>query len=319
MYTLCQLENVPSCPYDERKYILFTQFQRRRTQNESPVLLSFFPCLSRDTYERICQIFFERFSVAGFSILERPIAQMYATSTLTGVVIDISEDFTDITPILEGFLIRPGRASVALGTRHCYNYMANLLKYNQGIVNTLSPPENPLDPETLHNTLIDLVKEMVEDGHIKVPSDGETAAPEDEGVTDIAAVVVAGREKAVIESGMKKKATAKASAAEQARAREIEAMDLITVQFRGHSLTVGKERHRFCEPFFDPHLLVGLHGTGPLNSTADKPLPLQDVVAHAISQTGIPLQNRQYLWQGLLVTGEITRQVRGDSTSSLYL
>jgi len=236
---------------------------------------------------------------------------------LTGVVIDISEEFTDITPIYDGFLIRPGRASVALGTRHCYNYLANLLKNNQGIVNTLSPPENTLDPEVLHNILIDLVKQMVQEGHIKVPSDGETAAPEDEGVTDIAAVVVAGREKAVIESGMKKKATAKASAAEQARAREIEALDLITVQFQEHSLTVGKERHRFCEPLFDPHLLVGLHGTQPLNPSADKPLQMQDVLAQAIAQTELPLQNRQFLWQGLLVTGEITRHVKGDSLFSL--
>ena len=185
-------------------------------------------------------------------------------------------------------------------------------------MNTLSPPENPLDPEALHNILIDLVKQMVQEGHIKVPSDGETAAPEDEGVTDIAAVVVAGREKAVIESGMKKKATAKASAAEQARAREIEALDLITVQFQEHSLTVGKERHRFCEPLFDPHLLVGLYGTGPLNPSADRPLPMQDVVAQAIAQTELPLQNRQFLWQGLLVTGEITRHVKGEIVYFLY-
>ena len=243
---------------------------------------------------------------------------MYATSALTGVVIDVSEEFTDIAPIYDGFLIRPGRASVALGTRHCYSYLANLLKNNQTIVNALSPPENPLDLETLHNTLIDLVKQMVQDGYIKVPSDGETAAPEDEGVTDIAAVVVAGREKAVIESGMKKKATAKASAAEQARAREIEALDLITVQFQGHSLTVGKERHRFCEPLFDPHLLAGL-GTAPLDPSADKPLPVQDVLAQAIAQTEIPLQNRQYLWQGLLVTGEITRHVKGATIEFLGL
>lgn len=242
---------------------------------------------------------------------------MYATSHLTGVVIDISEEFTDISPIYDGFLIRPGHASVPLGTRHCYNYLANILKYNQGIVNTLSPPENPLDPETLHNTLMNLVKQMVQDGHIKVPSDGESAAPEDEGVTDIAAVVVAGREKAVIESGMKKKATAKASAAEQARAREIEAMDLITVQFQQRSLTVGKERHRFCEPLFDPQLLAGLRGTGPLDPTAEKPLSLQDAAAHAISQTEIPLQNRQHLWQGLFITGEITRYVKGDYDQSI--
>jgi actin-related protein 9 len=298
------------CVFRFRKYILFGQLQRRRTQNESPVLLSIFPGLSRDTYERICQIFFERFNVAGFAILERPIAQMYAANSLSGVVIDTSEEYTDITPIYDNYIIHQARASIALGARHCRNYLANILKSNQGVINALSPPDNPLDHETLHNTLLELVQQMVNEGHVKVPSDGETAVPEDEGVTDIAAVVVAGREKAVIESGMKKKATAKASAAEQARAREIEALDLITIQFRESSLTIGKERHRFCEPLFDPQLLAGLYGTK--TSEDHKPLlPLQDVVGHAINQTDI--DQRQYIWQGLLVTGEVTRHVKGDS------
>ncbi len=237
-------------------------------------------------------------------------SQIYAANSLSGVVVDVGEEATDITPIYEGLILHPTRTSVALGTRHCYNYLANLLKFNQGLINTLSPPEHPLDQNTLHNTLVEFVQQMVKEGHIKVPSDGETAAPEDEGVTDIAAVVVAGREKAVIESGMKKKATAKASAAEQARAREIEALDLITLQFRGQSVTVGKERHRFCEPLFDPHLLLGLYGTAPADPTAERPLPIQDVVGHAIGQTDV--DQRQYLWQGLLVTGDITRHVKGQ-------
>jgi len=99
------------------------------------------------------------------------------------------------------------------------------------------------------------------EGLVKVPVDGEAAREiEDEGVTDIAAVLVAGKEKAVIESGMKKRATAKASAAEQARAKEIEAMDLVAVEFRGKEVTLGKERHRFCEPLFEPSLLNVIEG-----------------------------------------------------------
>jgi actin-related protein 9 len=54
---------------------------------------------------------------------------------------------------------------------------------------------------------------------------------------------------------MKHCATAKASGAEQARARKIEALDLITVEFRGKEVTLGKECHRFCEPLFDLNLV----------------------------------------------------------------
>ena len=58
-----------------RQYVLFNRLQRRRIQNESPVLLSTTPGVSREAYERICQVFFERFNVAGFCILERPMTQ----------------------------------------------------------------------------------------------------------------------------------------------------------------------------------------------------------------------------------------------------
>jgi len=108
---------------------------------------------------------------------------------------------------------------------------------------------------------------------------------------------------------MKKKATAKASAAEQARAREIEALDLITVQFRGQSLTLGKERHRLCEPLFDPTLLKGVPGVNYTGSETDRVLPLQEVVGLSVSQCDIDL--RQSIWTGLFVTGDMTRHVRG--------
>ncbi|KAF9477757.1 actin-related protein [Pholiota conissans] len=289
------------------KYILFNHLQRRRVQNESPILFSIVPGLSRNTYERICQVFFERFNVAGFAILERPVAQLYAVDNLTGIVVDIGDEVTDITTVYAGFILYTGRTRVALGLRHCQNYVAYLLRSNQSVMNALSPPSNPLDPQKLHATLLELVKQLWQEGHIKVPSDGETA--EDDGVTNIAAIVVAGKERAVIESGMKKKLNSKATVAEQARAREIEALDLITVQFREHSLTIGKERHRFCEPLFDPTLLAGIPGTEALDPEAEQPLPIQEAVGNAVSQTDIGY--RYKLWQGLLVTGDITRHVKG--------
>ncbi|RDB23550.1 SWI/SNF and RSC complexes subunit arp9 [Hypsizygus marmoreus] len=289
------------------KYILFNQLQRRRLQNESPVLLSIFPGLARDTYERTCQVFFERFNTAGFAIIERPIAQLYAANSLSGVVVDVGEEKTDVTPISDGFIIHHARKTTSLGARDCKNYLARLLQSNQGVVSALSPPDKPLDPQMLNATLLELVNQVWTDGHVKVPTSGETALIEDEGVTDIAAVLVAGKEKAVIESGMKKKATAKASAAEQARAREIEAMDLLTVQFREHSLTLGKERHRFCEPLFDPTLLKGL----PRDSVSrtEQVLSLQEAVGLAVAQADI--DQRQSLWAGLFVTGDVTRYVKG--------
>ncbi|KAJ6504873.1 actin-related protein [Mycena vitilis] len=291
------------------KHVLFTQLQRRRVQNESPVLLSLPPGLSRDTYERICQIFFERFNVAGLAILERPVGQLYAANSLSGVVVDIGHDKTDITPIYDGFIVHSARTSTSVGTQDCLNYLAYLMRSNQSVMAAISPPEAPLDSDAVHSALFELVNQVWKDGHVKVPSDGETAVVEDEGVTDIAAVIVAGKERALIESGMKKRATAKASAAEQQRAREIEALDLITVQFRGLSLTLGKERHRFCEPLFDPSLLRGIPVTDAPKPSAEISLSLQEAVGLAVAQTEV--DQRQYIWGGLFVTGDLTRHVKG--------
>jgi actin-related protein 9 len=289
-----------------RKYVLFTSLQRKRVQNESPVLLSISADLSRERYEQICQIFFERFNVAGFGILERPMAQIYATTALSGVVVDVDYDHTDITPIYEGFILQPGTLTTSIGINDCQRYLANLLKSNQSVMAAVSPPESPLESSVLDSTLLAFVEQIWKDGHIKIPSDGETAVVEDEGITDIAAIVVAGKEKAVIESGMKKKQSQKQSAEQQARAREIEAMDLITVQFRGHSIVLGKERHRFCEPLFDPTLV----GKGDNSDTVVLYLSLQEAVARAIRQADV--DHRQYIWQGVLVTGDLTKTVKGE-------
>ncbi|KAG6381564.1 actin-related protein [Boletus reticuloceps] len=288
------------------KHIIFNRLQIKRTQNESPVMLSIAPGLSRASQERLCQIFFERFNVASFAIVERPMTQIYATGQLNGIVVDIGYEKTDVSPIYDGFIVHAARSSTSLGIGDCEKYLANLLRSNQSVMAAASPPDSPRDPEAIQAFLLDLVKYIWSDGHIRVPSDGQIAEVEDEGVTDIAAVLVAGKEKAVIEAGTKKKATAKASAAEQARAREIEALDLITLQFRDSSITLGKERHRFCEPLFDPSLLYPL-------PHEDNPLSLQDTVGFSVSQTDV--DQRQYIWQGLFVTGDLASRVKGIGTA----
>lgn len=272
-------------------------------------MLSIAPGLSRSSQERICQIFFERLNVASFAIVERPMTQIYATGQLSGVVVDVGYEKTDVSPIYDGFIVHSARSSTSLGIGDCERHLANLLRSNHSVMAVASPPDSPRDPEAIQAFLLDFVKYIWSEGHIRVPSDGQIAEPlEDEGITDIAAVLVAGKEKAVIEAGTKKKATAKASAAEQARAKEIEALDLITLQFHDHSITLGKERHRFCEPLFDPSLLRSLPQTAELGPE-EYPLSLQDTVGYSVGQTDI--DHRQYVWQGLFVTGDLANCVKG--------
>ena len=113
--------------------------------------------------------------------------QLYAANRLSGVVVD---DETEITPIYEGLIVHPARGSVVLGVQRCQKYLAHLLRSNQNVISALSPPSNPHGPEMLHAALLELVEQLWKDDTFKFPSDGETAGAEDEGVTDIAAVLV---------------------------------------------------------------------------------------------------------------------------------
>lgn len=275
-------------------------------------MLSIVTGLPRDAYERICQIFFERFNVAGFAILDRPMAQHFAVISgmqLSGVVVDIDLDHSDVTPIADGFPVHVARTAVPVGLNDCVAYLAHLLRANTSVTSALSPADAPLAPEQLQAALLALARQVWAGGLVRVLAEGEAARDlEDEGVTDIAAIVVAGKERAVIESGMKRKQNAKALPAEQARAKEMEALDLVTIEFEGKEVTIGKERHRFCEPLFDPSLLEGIPGV-QAKEPQDLLRPLQNAVGEAVNKTDV--DQRNYIWQGLFVTGAITKHIKG--------
>jgi actin-related protein 9 len=118
-------------------------------------------------------------------------AQLYAANSLSGVVVDIGHDRTDVTHIYEGFIVNGARNTTSLGIRDCQAYLAQLLRSNQSVMAALLLA----GPEELDIALAELAKKIWEDGLVKVPSDGQTAEflADDYGVTDIAAIVVAPR------------------------------------------------------------------------------------------------------------------------------
>jgi actin-related protein 9 len=247
-------------------------------------------------------------------------AQLYAVGALSGIVIDIGDTLTDITPIYDGLPLSGARTTAHIGTRHCERFLAHLLRNNTSVTAVLA--ELAVPPAEHPAALRALARQVWQSGLVRVPVDGIAVREvEDEGVTDIAAVLVAGKEKAVIESGMKRRGTAKASAAEQARAKEIEALDLVTVEFRGKEVTLGKERHRFCDPLFDRNLLNLGRGSAFDEHASPEgdgmPMALQDAVGHAVRLTDV--DQRQYIWHGLMVTGDVATYVKGKFSSALYL
>lgn len=288
------------CLKSVRKYVLFTGLKIRRTQNESPVLLGIPATLSRDGHARVAQIFFERFNVAGLSVIERPLLQLYAANAISGIVVDIHNTCTDITSMYDSVVQMPSTVLAPLGVRHCEAYLAHLLATNSNLVATLGPQPD------LHATLLRLAQQLWKGGHVKIPLAGDVAPPEeeDEGVTNIAAVVVAGREKAVVEANSRKKYTKNSTAAERAREAEIAALDLLTIEFEGKQVTVGKDRHRFCEPLFDPTVLRNVQSIQEDLKNPKSVYGLQEWVNYS-AQAVDPIW-RHALYDSVFVTGELS-------------
>jgi actin-related protein 9 len=280
-------------------------------------MLNVFPGLSRADHEELSRIFFERLNFAAVSIVERPMAQIYAVGALTGVVVDVNRVHTEVTPVYDGLPVLSARTLLPIGADDCERFLAQVLRQNTAVMAALSATP----PERMQDTLLTLARQTWRDGLVRIAE--TSTSPEDEGVTDIAAVLVAGKEKAVIESGMKKRANAKATAAELARAREIEALDLVKIQFQGQELTLGKERHRFCDPLFHPALLQGIPEPADCIVTLEErrtkaKVPahfpsLSEVIGHAISLAEV--DQRRYIYENLFVTGEMCSHVKGEHTA----
>ncbi|EJU03609.1 actin-like ATPase domain-containing protein [Dacryopinax primogenitus] len=291
------------------KRLLFTDLGVRRRVNESPVCLSF-PAASYDTYERLTQLFFEKFNVPALCVVQRPLAQLFAVNVTTGLVVDVGVEETICTPVVDTVLQHTGVFRTPVGRKDCEVYLAHLLSSSQSITQSLSPPESPLSPSTLWNQLLALVRQLVRDGQVRAPSeDGEE---EDEGLTDVAAALVAGKEREVVEAATRRKANDKRTHAAadrvmETREREIAALDLVTVEFEGKTVRLGKERHRFCEPLFDPSVLrsTGLREKAGWTEQEleEKVLSVQEAAQEGMMK--LEWEKRKLVWEGVLVTGEM--------------
>lgn len=238
--------------------------------------------------------------MAGLSVIERPLLQLYAANAVSGIVVDVHNTCTDITSIYDSIVQVPATVIAPLGVRHCEAYLAHLLATNSNLVATLGPQDD------LNATLIRLAQQLWKGGHIKVPLAGDVLPPEeeDEGVTNIAAVVVAGREKAVVEANTRKKNTKNSTAAERAREAEIAALDLLTIEFEGKQVTVGKDRHRFCEPLFDPTVLKNVQTVQEDLKNPKAVFGVQEWVNY--SAQAVDYVWRHALYDSVFITGELS-------------
>ncbi|RKP38401.1 actin family, partial [Dimargaris cristalligena] len=120
-----------------RRYIITKRFRLKVPTMDSPVVLAVPTGWSRNELERTAQIFFEQFNVPGIYIAEKPLLAAYGCGVLTGLVIDIGHNFTDITPILDSTVQGHALQRLALAGAHVEERLLEVLRQDSGATSTL--------------------------------------------------------------------------------------------------------------------------------------------------------------------------------------
>lgn len=60
---------------------------------------------------------------AAYSVIERPLCQLYAANALTRVVVDVNTFATDITPIVDSLVQHNARVAIPVGAADCARYL----------------------------------------------------------------------------------------------------------------------------------------------------------------------------------------------------
>ncbi|KAF9128137.1 hypothetical protein BGW39_005325 [Mortierella sp. 14UC] len=122
------------------RHVLFKELGIKRSRNASPVLMVVPTDWTKEEHERITQIFFENFNVPGLYLAEEPLMILYGCAAITGLVIDIGHNSTEITPILETQIMRNAIQSIPLAGADIDRHFLELLKGDAQLVREYGEP-----------------------------------------------------------------------------------------------------------------------------------------------------------------------------------
>ncbi|KAF9097636.1 hypothetical protein BGX29_007998 [Mortierella sp. GBA35] len=122
------------------RHVLFRELGIKRSRNASPVLMVVPTDWTKEEHERITQIFFENFNVPGLYLAEEPLMTLYGCAAVTGLVIDIGHNSTEITPILDTQIQRHAIQSIPLAGSDIDKHFLQLLKSDAQLVREYGEP-----------------------------------------------------------------------------------------------------------------------------------------------------------------------------------
>ncbi|TIC04756.1 actin-like ATPase domain-containing protein [Wallemia mellicola] len=243
--------------------------------------------LSKDENERITQIFFERFNVPVFALVERPVLGLYASGSVTGLFIDVGHDSTDIVPVLDTIPQYTAATQWKFGLRELSIYLAGLLKNDTHLLG--HEKLSGLSEDERFDALVEISQELFKhpESLSLLPEEEEKDKKKKGEEFDIAAALVNGQEKNLIDE---KNAKENNAAAAQGR---------FQLEWRGSTISIGKIRQRFWEPLFNIDLLKGLKGIEEEQTLVGLP----EAILSTVEQCEI--ETRSQIYNGLVLAGPL--------------
>ncbi|KAG0351647.1 general RNA polymerase II transcription factor [Podila minutissima] len=122
------------------RHVLFRELGIKRSRNASPVLMVVPTDWTKEEHERITQIFFENFNVPGLYLAEEPLMILYGCATVTGLIIDIGHNSTEITPIIDTQIQRNAIQTILLAGADIDAYFLQQLRQDAQLVREYGEP-----------------------------------------------------------------------------------------------------------------------------------------------------------------------------------
>ncbi|KAK6532341.1 Actin-like protein arp9 (SWI/SNF complex component arp9) [Arthrobotrys megalospora] len=193
----------------------------------TPILMISQPCWTCTDKERICQFIFEKLKTPGFGMMDAAAAINAAYNSQHSLVIDVGYEKTDITALIDWNIQEVNRTTIPFGGHSMNKHLQKLLpEFTEEEIDQLKrsniceilPPGVPIPGE--EDADRDALLRPVEPttigmGDLAQPKalDDEGNEEEEEGVTNIAAIVASGKTQEYLAKKEKEKADKKAGLA----------------------------------------------------------------------------------------------------------
>ncbi|EEB07764.1 SWI/SNF and RSC complex subunit Arp9 [Schizosaccharomyces japonicus yFS275] len=265
------------------------------TQNDPnvryPVCLVVPTYWSRRDREFACQTFFEDIRAAAFAIAEEPLMGLYAVGILSGLVIDVGYEKTDITPVIDGQIVSSASQQVQIGGRHMTLHLMDSLKSS---LPTLQSNGQYIPAEQVTELFAEQVKcsaiTQVLRESPNEPGTYKDIEPEhqyeDEGVEDIGKIVASGQTRAYLAQKEREKKGLLPKHERPANA-DVE-FQKISVAPLGECI-IGRERFDTCKSVFHRSSTVGIN--------------LAEAIYMTIKGYAIEYEKQNELWENIVIVG----------------